>query len=88
LGITAVGQSSNRFFIKSSGLGEGIGVLDFSWGKSSDENELTIPRGLDNFTWRQFSNIKFLVGVSDVTSPCDHLIVDYSNYGLDGEGIA
>ena len=87
LGVTAVIQFGERDLIESSGLGKGVRLRNLGLGQSSDEDELTIPRGLHNFTGRKFANVDFLVGISDVTSSSDHLVVDDGDDGLDAEGV-
>ena len=84
---TSVGKGGNRVLIESGGLGESVGVLNLTVGKSSDKDELTIPGSLEDFTWGKLSNIEFLIGVSDVTSPGDHLIVDNSDDGLNSKSV-
>jgi len=42
---------------------------------------------LQNFTWGQLGNIELLVGVTDIASSGDHLIVNDSEDGLDTEDV-
>ena len=87
LGVTAVIQLGERDLIESSGLGKSIRLRNLGLGESSDEDELTVPGGLHDFTGRKFTNIDFLVGISDVTSSSDHLVVDDGDEGLHAEDV-
>jgi hypothetical protein len=87
LGVTAVVQLGERLLIKSGGLGKSIRLIDLGLGQSSDEDELTVPGSLQDFTGRKFSNIDFLVSISDVTSSSDHLVVDDGDDGLDTKSV-
>jgi len=87
LGVTAVIQLGERDLIESSGLGKSIRLRHLGLSESSDEDELTVPGGLHDFTGRKFTNIDFLVGISDVTSSSDHLVVDDGDDGLQAEGV-
>jgi len=83
LGVTGVGKSGNGIFIQLGGEWKSIGVLDLGHGKSSNEDDLTVPRGLKNLSWRKLSDIELLVGVSDVSCSGDHLVIDDRDDGLD-----
>lgn len=52
-----------------------ITLLDFTLSKSSDENNLSVPGGLKHLTWWKLWNIEFFIGVSDISSSGDHLVV-------------
>lgn len=83
LGVTGIGKSGHGLFIQKSGVWKGVGVLDLSHGKSSNEDDLTVPGGLKNLSWWKLRDIELLVGVPDVSSSSDHLVVDDGNDGLD-----
>ena len=87
LGVTGVGKSSDGLFIQKGGVWKTVGVLDLSHGKSSNEDDLTVPGGLKNFSWWELRDVHFLVGVSDVSSSGDHLVVDDGNDGLDTNNV-
>lgn len=88
LGVTGVRKSGDGVFIELSWLWQGLGVLDFGERESSDENEFTIPRSLQDLTWWEFRDIDLLVGVSDVSGVGDHLCVDDGEDGFDTNGVA
>jgi len=88
LGVTAVVQLGERLLIQSSRLGQSIRLRHLGLGQSSDEDELTVPGGLHNFTGRKFADIDFLVSISDVTSSSDHLVVDDGEDGLESKNVA
>ena len=83
LGVTGIGKSGHGLFIQKGGVWKRVGVLDLSHGKSSNEDDLTVPGGLKNLSWWKLRDIELLVGVSDVSSSSDHLVVDDGNDGLD-----
>ena len=87
LGVTGVGESSDGLFIQKGGVWKRVGVLNLGHGKSSNEDDLTVPGGLKNFSWWELRDVEFLVGVSDVSSSGDHLVVDDGNNGLDTNDI-
>ena len=87
LRISCIREISFWWFIKK-GIGwEGIGFFVFSKCKSSNKDELSIPRCLEDFTRGQLRDIEFFVRVSDVTSSCDHLMINYSKNGLYSEDV-
>lgn len=87
LGVNAVLQLGERALVKSGGLGKSIRLRHLGLGESSDEDELTVPGGLHNFTGREFTNIDFLVSISDIAGSSDHLVVDDGNDGLNTESV-
>jgi len=86
-GVTGIRDLELRFLIKLGSLGEGPGLGNLGMSESSDENELTVPRSLDDFTGRQISDIDFLVGISDVSVGGQHLSVHTSQDSLDTEDV-
>jgi len=52
-----------------------ITLFDFALSESSDENNLSVPGGLKHLTWWELGNIEFFIGVSDISSSVDHLVV-------------
>lgn len=87
LRVDAVLQLGERLLVKSGRLGKSIRLRDLGLGQSSDEDELTVPGGLKDFTGRKFTNVNFLVSISDVTSSSDHLVVDNGDDGLDTKSV-
>jgi hypothetical protein len=86
-GVTGIRDLELGFLIELSGLGKGPSLGNLRVGESSDENELTVPRSLDDFTGRQISDIDFLVGISDVSVGGEHLSVHASQDSLDSENV-
>jgi len=85
--VTGIRDHSRGLLIQLGGLGESIGLLDLRLGQTTDEDHLTVPGSLENFTRRQLSNVQFLVGVSDVSVSSDHLLVEASDEGLDTQHV-
>lgn len=88
LGVTGWWKGGDGVLIELSGLGEGLGLLDLSHGESSNENEFTIPRSLQDLAWWEFRDVDLLVGVSHVSGVGDHLSVDDGEDGFDTDGVA
>jgi len=88
LGVTSVGKSGDRLFIQLGGQWKGVGIFNFSEGKSSNEDDLTVPSSLEAFTWWELRDIEFLVGVSNVSGSGDHLVIDNSDNGLDSNNVS
>jgi hypothetical protein len=86
-GVTGVGKSSNRLFIKLGGHWESIGIFNFRESQSSNEDDFTVPSSLEAFTLWELGDIKFLVWISDISSSSDHLVVDDGDDGLDTENV-
>lgn len=87
LGVTGIGKSQNRLFIQKGGCWKSVGISYLSLGQSSYENDLTVPSGLENLSWRKLRDIELLVGVSDVSSSGDHLVVYNTEDGLKSENV-
>jgi len=86
-GVTGIRDLELGFLIELSGLGKGPSLGNLRVGESSDKNELTVPRSLDDFTGRQISDIDFLVGISDVSVGGEHLSVHAGQDSLDSENV-
>ena len=65
-----------------------VGLIDFRLGKTSDENDLTVPGGLEHLTGGQLRNVELLVGIANVPIASDHLVVDNREDGLEAEHVA
>ena len=88
LRVTSVRQSGNGLFIQLGGERKSVGIFDFSKSKSSNEDNLTVPGGLEDLTRWEFRDIKFFIGISDVSSVSDHLTVDNGDDGLDTNDVS
>lgn len=88
LGVAGWWKGGYRIFIELSWLWQCLCFLDLSHGQSSDKNEFTIPRSLQDLSWWELRDIYLLVGVSDVSGVGDHLRVDNVEDGFDTNHIA
>lgn len=86
-GVTGIREGGNGFFIKKSGVWESVGLSDLRDSKSSNEDDLTVPSSLENLTWWKLGDIELLVGISDVSSSGNHLIVDDREDCLDTKNV-
>lgn len=86
--VSGIWESDQRLFIEEGGGWEGITLLNLGGSKSSHEDNLSIPGGLENLTWWELTDIDLLIGVSDVSSSSDHLVVDNGGDGLDSEHVS
>jgi len=87
LGVSGVGKSSDGLFIQKGGVWKGVGVSNLGHGESSNEDDLSVPSGLEDLSWWELRDIELLVGVSNVSSSGDHLVVDDGDDGLDTNDI-
>jgi len=87
LGVSGVGKGGDGLLIQKGGSWKSVGILDFGHGKSSNEDDLTVPGSLKNLSWWELRDVEFLVGVSDVSCSGDHLVIDDGNNGLDTNNI-
>ena len=81
--VTGIRDHSLGLFVELGGLRKSIGLLDLRLGQTADEDHFTIPGSLKNLTRRQLRDVQLLVGISDVSVPGDHLLVEAGNEGLD-----
>lgn len=86
-GVTGIGNRGLGFFIELGGGWKSVGLVDFRLGETSDEDKLSVPRGLKNLTWWKLRNIELLVGITDIPASGDHLSVDNSDESLDSEAV-
>lgn len=86
-GVSSFGDRGRGFLVEQSGGWQGVGVVDLRLGETSDEDKLSIPRGLEHLTWWELRDVKLLVGVTHVSASGDHLVVDDGDDGLDGEAV-
>jgi hypothetical protein len=70
------------------GQWKGVGIFNFSEGKSSNEDDLTVPSSLEAFTWWELRDIEFLVGVSNISGSSDHLVINDGDDGLDSNNVS
>ena len=87
LGVSGVGEGGDGLLIQKGGVWKSVGVLDLGHGKSSNEDDLTVPSGLKNLSWWELRDVELLVGVSDVSGSGDHLVVDNGHDGLDTNNV-
>eukprot|EP00345_Euplotes_harpa_P015828 CAMPEP_0168353868 /NCGR_PEP_ID=MMETSP0213-20121227/23514_1 /TAXON_ID=151035 /ORGANISM="Euplotes harpa, Strain FSP1.4" /LENGTH=216 /DNA_ID=CAMNT_0008365575 /DNA_START=181 /DNA_END=828 /DNA_ORIENTATION=+ len=81
------GQERLRLFIENLCWSRCFGLLDFSRSQSSDEDQLSVPGGLQDLTRWQLLDVEFFVRVSDVSDSRDHLIIHDGRDGLGSESI-
>ena len=74
--------------VKMAGLGKSIRLGNLAHRQTADEDELTVPGGLHDLAWGQFTNVDLLVGVSNVARPRNHLVVDNCHDRLDAESVS
>jgi hypothetical protein len=86
-GVTSIGESCDGLLIQQSRVWKGVGVSDLSHGKSSDEDDLTVPSCLEHFSWWKLSDVKLLVRLSDVSGVGDHLAINDGDDGLDTDNV-
>ena len=85
--VSGIRNWSLRLLIEHGGCWESIGLIDLRLCETSDENKLSIPRGLKNLTWWEFWNIEFLIGITNISASSDHLRVENSDESLDSETV-
>jgi len=61
LGVTGIRQTCLRNLVELSSEWQCVGLLDLCDCETSDENDLTIPGGLQDLTWWQLSDVQLLV---------------------------
>jgi hypothetical protein len=83
LRVTSVGEGGHGLLVQQGGVWKGVRGLHLGEGKSSNEDDLSVPGGLQHLSWWQLGDIQLLVGVSDVSSSRDHLVVNDGDDGLD-----
>ena len=86
-GVAGIRDGSLRLLIKLGGGGERVGLVDLGLGQTTNEDEVTVPGGLEDFTGGKLRDIELLVGITDVSVAGDHLIVDHGDEGLDTEDV-
>ena len=87
LRVSSVGESCDGLFIQEGGVWKGVGVPHLSHGKSSDEDDLTIPSCLEHLSWWKLCDVKLLVRLSDVSGVGDHLAVNDGQDGLNTDDV-
>ena len=88
LGVAAVRKiGRGRLLVETGGLGESMRLSDLGLGETADEDDFTVPRGLQHFTWGKLTDVELLVGVSHVASSRNHLVVDDGQDGLKTEHV-
>lgn len=69
------GKRYHWLFIQKCRWSSRITLFDFALSESSDENNFSVPGGLQDLTWWKLWNIEFFIGVSDISSSGYHLVV-------------
>jgi hypothetical protein len=87
LRVTGIRKRNDGFFIEQGSGWQGVTFSDFTEGESSDEDDLSVPSSLEDFTRWEFGNLEFLVGVSDIPGSGNHLTVDNGKDGLNSEDV-
>ena len=85
--VTGIRDGGLGFLVELGGGGEGVGLVDLGFGETSDEDEVTVPGGLEHLTGGQLRNVELLVGVTHVSVTSDHLVVQHSHQGLNSENV-
>jgi len=75
LGTDVWGERYHWLFIQKRRWGGWITFFDLAVSESSDENNLSVPGGLKHLTWWKLWNIELFIGVSDISSSANHLVV-------------
>ncbi len=88
LGVDGVRQGGHGDLIQEGRVGQRASLLHLGQGQTTDEDKLTVPRCLEHFTRWQLGDIEFLVGVSDVSSSRDHLLVEASDDSFNSKHVA
>ena len=86
-GVAGIGDAGLGLLIELGGGGERVGLVDLRLGETTDEDEITVPGGLENFTGRKLGDIELLVGITNVSISGDHLVVDHCDESLDTEDV-
>ena len=87
LGVTGVGDSCLGFLVELGRGGESVGLVDFRLRETTDEDQITVPGGLENLTRGQLRDVELLVGVTHVSVSSDHLVVEHGDEGLDTKNV-
>jgi len=85
--VTGIGDGGHGFLIELGGGGEGVSLVNLGLGETTDEDHLSVPGGLEDFTRGKLRDIELLVGISDVPVTGDHLVVHDSEDSLDTEDV-
>jgi hypothetical protein len=88
LRVDGIRKRCHGHLIEEGGVWESIRFLDLGKGKTTDEDELSVPRGLEDLTGRKLRDVELLIGVTDVSSSRDHLLVESSHNGLNSKHVA
>lgn len=88
LRVDGVGEGGDGHLIEEGGVRERVGVLDLGEGQTTHENQLSVPRGLEDLTGGQLRDVELLVGVTDVSGTGDHLLVEAGDDGLHTKHVA
>lgn len=87
LRVTGIRKRNDGFFIEQGSGWQRVTFSDFTEGKSSNEDDFSVPGSLEDFTRWEFGNLEFLVGVSDIPGSGNHLTVNHGKDGLNSEDV-
>jgi hypothetical protein len=57
LGVSGIGKCGHGLFIQQGGVWKCVGIFDLGGGKSSNEDDLSIPSSLKDLSWWEFRDI-------------------------------
>ena len=86
-GVAGIRDSGLRLLIQLSRGGKGVSLINLRLSESPDEDEITVPGGLERLAGGQLRDVELLVGVTDVPVARDHLVVEHSDKSLDTEDV-
>jgi hypothetical protein len=78
-GVTGIRGGGLGILVEEGGGGQRIGEVDLGLGEATHEDHLSVPGGLEHLTWGQLRDVELLVGVTDVASTSNHLVVNNSD---------
>ena len=86
-GVAGVRDGGLGLLIELGGGGQGVGLIDLRLGETTDEDQVTVPGGLEHLTWGQLRDVELLVGITDVSVTGDHLVVQNGDESFDTEDV-
>ena len=86
-GVTSIRNRGLGLLIELGRGWESVGLVNLRLGETSNEDKLSVPRGLKHLTWWKLRNIELLVGITNVPASSNHLGVDDSDESLDSEAV-
>lgn len=80
--VTGIRDGSLGLLVELRGGGQGVGLVDLGLGQTTDEDEVTVPGGLEHLTGWKLGDVELLVSITDVPVTSDHLVVNGRDEGL------